>query len=133
MRPRESHRRTARRIWLVCQRDGTLEPEALQVAVERLMEHPERGGLAVLAALGERLRRFNRRHHARVESAQPLSQERRAAVVAAVAASRSRVTSVDFAVDPALGAGIQAQIGYTVYDGSIRGRLERLGSALLDE
>jgi hypothetical protein len=133
MRPRNSHRRAARRVWLACFRDGELQPEALRAAVEALARHPERGGGAVLVALGERLRLHHRLHHARVESAAPLDAAAQETVSGLLATGRARVASVEFAVNPALLAGIWSQVGYTVYDASVRGRLEHLGRALLDQ
>jgi F-type H+-transporting ATPase subunit delta len=133
MRPRESHRRAARRIWLECCRDGEPQEEVLRLAVDELAAHPERGGGAVLAALGERLRRYHRLHHARVDSAVALDEAGQAAVRDLLAAGHGRVAAVEFGVDPGLLAGIRAQIGYTVYDASVRGRLERLEQALLDD
>ena len=133
MRPRNSHRRAARRIWLACLRDGELLPEALRTALESLARHPERGGGAVLVALGERLRLYHRLHHARVESAVPLDAAAQEAVVGLLSAGRARVASVEFAVNPGLIAGIWSQVGYTVYDASVRGRLAHLEHALLDE
>lgn len=133
MRPRNSHRRVARRIWLACFRDGELQPEALGAAVEALALRPERGGGAVLAALGERLRLYHRLHHARVESATPLDAAAQDAVRGLLSGGPAHVASVEYAVDPGLIAGISAQVGYTVYDASVRGRLGRLEHALLDE
>jgi F-type H+-transporting ATPase subunit delta len=133
MRPRESHRRVARRIWLTCLQNGQVQPEALRLAVEALARHPERGGGAVLAALGERLRRYHCLHHARVESAVPLESATQEAVSGLLATGPGRAVSVEFAVDPELVAGIRARIGYTVFDASVRGRIERLGQALLEE
>ena len=133
MRPRNSHRRVARRIWLACFRDGELLPEALRAAVEALGRHPERGGGAVLVALGERLRLHHRLHHARVESAVPLDAAAQNTVVGLLSSGRAHVASVEFAVNPDLVAGIWSQVGYTVYDASVRGRLEHLRHALLDE
>lgn len=133
MRPRSTHRREARRIWLACFRDGELQPEALRAAIEAVAAHPERGGGAVLVALGERLRLYHRAHHARVLSAQPLDSAVQEEVVALLSKGRARVASVEFSVDPGLVAGIWTQVGYTIYDASVRGRLEHLQHALLDE
>jgi F0F1-type ATP synthase delta subunit len=132
MRPRNSHRRTARRIWLTCFRDGELQPETLRSAVEELEQRPERGGRAVLAALGERLRLHHRLHHARVASAVALDPAAQEEVVSLLSTGRASIASVEFTVDPGLIAGIWSQVGYTVYDASVRGRLEHLGQALLD-
>jgi len=133
MRIRDSHRRTARRLWLACLRQGELQPAAVRAAVAALAGHPERGGAAVLAAFVDRLRRYERQHCARVESAVALDAATQQAVRDTCAALPERIGTVEFAVNPGLVAGIRAQIGYTVVDGSVRGRLERLRHALQDE
>jgi F-type H+-transporting ATPase subunit delta len=133
MRARDSHRRAARRIWLACLRDGEVQPDALRFAVGALADHPERGGAAVLAALGDRVRRYRCLHQARVDSAVPLDARTRAAVAKRLAAAPLRATAVEFGVEPALMAGLRLRIGYTLYDASVRGRLERLGRALYDD
>jgi F-type H+-transporting ATPase subunit delta len=132
MRVRDSHRRTARRIWLACLQDGVPQPAAVRAVVEALSEHGERGGEAVLQAFGERLRRYERLHSARVESATALDPAAQQAVRELLLSRPQRVESVEFCVDPGLIAGLRTQIGFTVYDGSVRGRLERLGHALQD-
>jgi len=133
MRAGDRHRRAARRIWLACCRDGEVQPEVLRFAVAALAEHPERGGTAVLAALGDRLRRYRCLHQARVESAVALDGRTRTAVASQLAAGPLRAASVEFAVEAALLAGLRLRVGYTIYDASVRGRLERLGRALLDD
>ena len=133
MRVRDSHRRTARRIWQACLRDGVPQPDAVRAAGEALSRHGERGGEAVLQAFAERLRRYECLHSARVESATALDPATQQAVRELLQSRARAVGSVEFSVDPGLIAGLRAQIGYTVYDGSVRGRLERLGHALQDQ
>lgn len=133
MRSRDSQRRSARRFWLACFRDGELQPDAVRAVAAALAERPERGGSAVLAAFVERLRRHERQHRARVESAVTLDAATREAVRELLAGGSQQVRTVEFAENPALVAGLRVQVGYTVVDGSVRGRLERLRRVLQEE
>lgn len=65
-----------------------------------------------------------------IRSALTLSEtERRTLVTRFASVTRKRVEA-DFEVDPKLLGGVTAQIGSTVYDGSVRGHLERLRERL---
>lgn len=65
-----------------------------------------------------------------VRSARELDPAQRAALEAQVVRLSGRKAKVKFSTDPALLAGVVARIGSTVYDGSVRGQLERLRSRL---
>lgn len=67
---------------------------------------------------------------AEIRSARDLAPAQRAAVEALVSRLAGRTAKVKFLTDPALIAGIVARVGSTVYDGSVRGHLERLRSKL---
>lgn len=63
---------------------------------------------------------------AHVRSARELDARQRAAFEALVSRLAGRKAKVKFSTDPALIAGVVAHVGSTVYDGSVRGQLERL-------
>jgi F-type H+-transporting ATPase subunit delta len=63
---------------------------------------------------------------AAVSSAHELAPEQRAALEAQMARLAGRKAKVKYSVDPALIAGVVAHVGSTVYDGSVRGQLEKL-------
>jgi F-type H+-transporting ATPase subunit delta len=68
--------------------------------------------------------------HAEVVSAAELSseqQDRLSAELGRIAASRVRMK---FVIDPELIGGVTARVGSKVYDGSVRGRLEKLRQLL---
>jgi len=67
---------------------------------------------------------------ASVSSAQELTGEQRAKVEAQVTRLAGRMTRVKFSTDPSLIGGVIAKIGSTVYDGSVRSKLERLRTQL---
>lgn len=61
-----------------------------------------------------------------VASAQPLPEAQRAALAAEISRVAGKKAKLKFTTDPALVAGVVARIGSTVYDGSVRGQLDRL-------
>jgi F-type H+-transporting ATPase subunit delta len=66
-----------------------------------------------------------------VSSAMPLSEAQQRALEAQLSRIAGKTAKVKFQSDPGLVAGVVARIGSKVYDGSIRGQLERLRVTLL--
>jgi len=66
----------------------------------------------------------------RISSYAMLSIEEQQALVARFEAVTRRKVEADFQVDSRLLGGVTAQIGSTVYDGSVRGHLERMRERL---
>ncbi|HEY7337076.1 MAG TPA: ATP synthase F1 subunit delta [Bryobacteraceae bacterium] len=61
-----------------------------------------------------------------VSSAQPLPEGQRARLEAEISRVAGKKAKLKFTIDPGLVAGVVARIGSTVYDGSVRGQLDRL-------
>lgn len=96
-----------------------------------VLDHDRMGDLAEIiegfeALLNERLGIAI----AEVVSARPLEEAERQQFSAALKARTGRQVRVTYSQDPALIAGAVARIGSTVYDGSVRGQLDRLRSEL---
>jgi F-type H+-transporting ATPase subunit delta len=66
-----------------------------------------------------------------VSSATPLTNAQQSALEAELTRMAGRKAKCNFATDPALVAGVIARVGSKVYDGSVRGQLERLRTTLL--
>jgi len=81
-------------------------------------------------AYGELLDERLGRVRATVTSARPLSDEQAAALQQTLAERTGRQVSIERHVDPALIAGVVAQVGSTVYDASVRTQLERMREEL---
>ena len=64
--------------------------------------------------------------HADVSSARELAVEQKTALEAQLSRLAGKKAKLRFTTDPALVAGVVARVGSTVYDGSVRGQLERL-------
>ena len=67
---------------------------------------------------------------AEVRSATPLTDAQRATLETQVSRIAGKKAKLKFASDPALIGGVIARVGSTVYDGSVRGQLERLRTRL---
>jgi len=70
---------------------------------------------------------------AQVASARELSEAQRRAITAALERASGKRLRAQFAVDASLIGGVVARIGSTVYDGSVRGRLQNLERRLSAE
>lgn len=81
------------------------------------------------AELNQRLGRVE----AEVFSARQLSDAERQALLTTVAQNTGRQVSAKYKIDPALIGGAVVKIGSTVYDGSVRGQLQRLKQELASE
>ncbi|HZT74483.1 MAG TPA: ATP synthase F1 subunit delta [Terriglobales bacterium] len=85
------------------------------------------GRLPAIAAAFERLWREQAGiRRAQVFSARPLVAEERAAIEQALAAATAARIEASYQEDAALIGGFTARVGDVVYDGSLRGRLDRL-------
>ena len=65
-----------------------------------------------------------------VQSAQPLDAAQQAKIEAEISRLAGKQAKLRFSQDPALLGGVVARVGSTVYDGSVRGQLERLRTRL---
>jgi F-type H+-transporting ATPase subunit delta len=65
-----------------------------------------------------------------VRSAKELSDSQKSAIETQVSRLSGKKAKLKFSTDPALIGGVVARVGSTVYDGSVRGQLERLRTKL---
>jgi F-type H+-transporting ATPase subunit delta len=70
---------------------------------------------------------------ARVTAARELDDAERRALAAKLESATGKKVRMDVAVDPALIGGVVAQVGSTIYDGSLRQQLQSFRSRLLAE
>jgi F-type H+-transporting ATPase subunit delta len=72
----------------------------------------------------ERLEELQQIVRAEVTTAEPIAPERLSALQQRLAGATGRTVKVTTKVDPSIIGGVKAQIGGTVYDGSIASQLE---------
>jgi F-type H+-transporting ATPase subunit delta len=63
---------------------------------------------------------------AEVLSARPLAGAQQGSLEAEISRMTGKKAKLKFSIDPALIAGVVARVGSTVYDGSVRGQLDKL-------
>ena len=126
MKTTRRSRRMARQLFQLCLVDGKLDPERVRHVARRLASSSERGSLAVLSSVQRLVRLDRTQHRALIESAAPLSEEEQRSVLAEVARRHGTDLEVAVALNPALIGGLRITVGSTVYDGSVRGRLDAL-------
>lgn len=72
------------------------------------------------------------RVRAQVTTAEPLTPQFEVEVKAALEAATGKTVYIDHAIDPSLIGGMIAKVGGTVYDSSLRTRLQQLKRTLVD-
>jgi F-type H+-transporting ATPase subunit delta len=73
------------------------------------------------------------RVEAEVTSSRPLSDAERQSLVAQVAKTTGRQVSAKYSIDATLLGGAVVRVGSTVYDGSVRGQLQKIKQELVSE
>ena len=106
--------------------------------IERFLAHVVgKNRIALLVEISEAFARLadqaSNRTAVKLSSAKPLSEENRAAIRARLEQATKSAIDLTTAVDPRLLGGLEIRIGSTVYDGTIRGQLERMRMALRKE
>lgn len=126
MKTTRRSRRMARQLFQLCLVDGKLDPERVRHVARRLSSSSERGSLAVLSSVQRLVRLDRTQHRALIESAAPLSEEDQRIVLAEVTRRHGADLEIAVALNPELIGGLRITVGNTVYDGSVRGRLDAL-------
>jgi F-type H+-transporting ATPase subunit delta len=119
----------ARRIFRLCQSGGRLDEAKLSTAVRRIAESKPRDYRGILSALKRLVRLELERRRVVVESAAELDQPSRDRVVSGLVAKYGADLSFEYRVSPELLGGLKIRVGNDVFDGSVKGRLDRLAQA----
>ncbi len=119
-------RRVARQLMKATVKDGRVDPAVVRLVVGRLKESKPRGYLGMIAAYGRLVRLELEKSHAVVESAIALNDDTRSAVEFDLQKKYDGKLTVEYQVQPELIGGMRVRVGSDVWDGSVKGRLERL-------
>jgi F-type H+-transporting ATPase subunit delta len=121
---------TARRLFGLCQTDGRLDDAKLRNVIARLVEAKPRDYTAILTALQRLTRLEFERRKVTVESAVALDGPSQERVVAGLNKQYGPDLEVHYQVTPALLGGLRIRVGNDVFDGSVKGRLDRFVNSL---
>ena len=126
MKANRRSRRLARQLFQLCLVGGKLDSGRVRQVAKRLADGSERNSLAVMSAFLRMVRLDHAKHTAVIESAEPLSDEVRRDVEAQLTRLHGADLGISVAINPALIGGMRISVGSSVYDGSVRGRLNAL-------
>ncbi|MEI6654603.1 MAG: F0F1 ATP synthase subunit delta [Verrucomicrobiota bacterium] len=121
---------SARRLFGLCQTDGRLDEAKLRLVVARLVEAKPRDYRAILSALHRLTRLAGERRKVTVESAVELDAASQQRVLADLTKKYGPDLVPQYQVNPSLLGGLRIRVGNDVFDGSVRGRLDRFANAL---
>ncbi len=130
MKVSKESRRLARELYRGSFTERRLDPAKVMGVVKSVAEAKPRHYQTVLTEYQRLVRLEAQKHHAVIESAEPLDPETARRTVADLRARYGADLSAEFQVEPKLLGGLRVKIGSDVWDGSIRNRLDRLQSRL---
>jgi len=123
-------RKFARTLFIESFTDGRLDATKVRKIVSIVAKHKPRHTLAVLKSYQRLVRLELARHHARIESATALADTEKTKLLAELQTRFGTELTYSITLNPALLGGLRIQVGDTVWDASIQGRLQRLQEAL---
>ncbi len=119
----------ARRIFRLCQTVGRLDETKLSSAIRKIVEAKPRDYRGILQSLKRLTRLDVERRQVLIESATELDSASRERVAAGLAAKYGDDLSFSYRVTPELLGGLKVRVGNDVWDGSVKGRIDRLAQA----
>ena len=121
---------SARRLFGLCQTGARLDEAKLRNVVARLIEAKPRDYAAILSALHRLARLAYERRMVTVESAVELDAASQQRVLAGLTNQYGADLVVQYQITPALLGGLRIRVGNDVFDGSVKGRLDRFADSL---
>lgn len=123
--------RTARQFLRLTLRNGGIDQAAAKSIVDKVIADKPRNYLGILTAYQRLLRLEFEKRRAMVDSATELSAEEQGAITADLQSRYGADVTAEFRTVPELLGGIRIKLGSTVWDGSVKARLETLRSQVL--
>jgi F-type H+-transporting ATPase subunit delta len=126
MRISKQARRAGKQLFQSCIVDRQLEEAQVRQTVQRMLELKPRGYLAMLHHFQRLVKLEIARRTARVESAEPLSNDLKNQVRENLTGFYGPGLNISFHEKPGLIGGMRVQVGSDVFDGSIKAKLQQL-------
>jgi F-type H+-transporting ATPase subunit delta len=110
--------------------DGQLDRQKIASLVDSLIRRKPRHYIELLKHYRRLLRLELEKRSARIETASELDSAIRSELIADLKKKYGSDLTAEFVVDPQLLGGMRVRVGSDVWDGTVRGRLERLQQQL---
>ena len=123
-------RRLSRELLRASFTDGQLDPGRIRSLIDSLIDRKPRNYIGVLKNYRRLLRLELEKRSARIETASEIGSAIGSELVANLKKKYGGDLTAEFVVDPQLLGGMRIRVGNDVWDGTVRGRLERLQQQL---
>jgi len=123
-------RKVSKELFQASFTSGQLDPEKVRGFVAQIVAGKPRHYVDLLKNYHRLIRLELDKRHAIIESAAELSQETSAQVLRDLKSKYGEGLTTDFRINPSLIGGLRIRVGSDVWDGSVRGRLDRLEQEL---
>ena len=123
-------RKVTKELFQLSFTDGQLDPGKVNNVVTRIVAAKPRHYVDILKNYHRLIRLDLDKRHAVIESAAALSPETSERVLRDLKGKYGEGLTTDFRVNPELIGGLRIRVGSDVWDGSLRGRLDRLDEEL---
>ncbi|MDB6150991.1 MAG: F0F1-type synthase delta subunit-like protein [Chthoniobacter sp.] len=124
-------RKLSKQLFQASFTDGKLDEGKVRIIAKKIADSKPRNFVGILKDFQRQVRLDVEKHHAVIESAQPLDDAMSKQVVDGLKAKYGPSISSEFKVTPDLIGGLRIKIGSDVFDSSVRSRLDRLETNLL--
>jgi F-type H+-transporting ATPase subunit delta len=118
-----------RRLFRLCSTGGRLDEDKLRTVIKRLVERKPRSYQGILSTLHRQVRLDLAKRHVIVESAKQLDEATGQSIANKMISQHGDGLTFEYKVTPALLGGIRIRKGDDVWDGSVKGRLDKLANA----
>jgi F-type H+-transporting ATPase subunit delta len=123
-------RRTTKELFRSSFTNARLDEGKVRRIVQQIVATKPRHYVDLLKTYQRLIRLETEKHHAIIESATALDQGTSGRVLNDLKAKYGADLTTDFKINPDLLGGLRIRIGSDVWDGSVQGRLNRLGQDL---
>ncbi|MFC5050865.1 FoF1 ATP synthase subunit delta [Rubritalea spongiae] len=119
----------ARRLYRLCNADGSLDEAKFRKVVKTVAERKPRNFRGILVTLKRLLEIDLAAKHVTVDSAEELDAATKDSIVAKLTTQHGNDLTFEYRVNSALLGGIRIRKGDDVWDGTLKTRLENIASA----
>jgi F-type H+-transporting ATPase subunit delta len=130
MKVKKEALRSARLLLKASMPGGRVDTARASELTKRIVAEKPRGAMQILVAFRRLLRLELEKRHAVIESATALDEGARSRVLGELTTKFGPDLTSEFKVTPDLVGGLRIKLGSTIWDGSIRTRLDSLRLAL---
>ncbi len=121
--------RTARQLFRYCLVNGRLDEDRARRVAKALADEKPRNYIQILKYFRKLVEMELSRHHVIIESAVELTQTQRDQILSGLGTRYGGGLTAEARINPRLLGGLKVRIGDDIYDGSVKGRLDRLKRA----